>query len=150
MVQFTKNPLPENWTGLKRILRYLKGTMDFALTYEEQGVELETRAQPVCWWNKPTPQVDRWLCVHNHRESCFDHGVLCNRVTMTWPTPKVISVSHCHSATLLDLVWPCMTVLYIRLVRSTVGVCGESSNHYGGTAVTTVTSHYHYHYHLGS
>jgi hypothetical protein len=36
MAQFTRNPLQENWTGVKRILRYLKGTMDFALTCEEQ------------------------------------------------------------------------------------------------------------------
>ena len=48
MVQFTKNPSQENWTGPKRILRYLKGTMDFALTCGGQGAGLETRAHPVC------------------------------------------------------------------------------------------------------
>ena len=37
MVQFARNLSQENWTGVKKILRYLKGTMDFALTCEEQG-----------------------------------------------------------------------------------------------------------------
>jgi len=37
MVQFTKNPSQENWTGAKR---YLKGTMDFALTCGGQGGRL--------------------------------------------------------------------------------------------------------------
>jgi hypothetical protein len=29
MAQFAKDPSQENWTGVKRILRYLKGTIDF-------------------------------------------------------------------------------------------------------------------------
>jgi len=37
MVQFAKNPLQENWTEVKRILRYLNGTTDFALTCGGQG-----------------------------------------------------------------------------------------------------------------
>jgi len=32
MAQFAKNPPQENWPGIKRILRYLKGTIDFVLT----------------------------------------------------------------------------------------------------------------------
>jgi hypothetical protein len=42
---------------VKRILRYLNGTTDFALTCGGQG-GLEARAHPICgcrWWNKPTP-----------------------------------------------------------------------------------------------
>jgi len=57
MVQFAKNPLQENWTEVKRILRFLNGTTDFALTCGGQG-GLEARAHPICgcrWWNKPTP-----------------------------------------------------------------------------------------------
>ena len=33
LAQFTKNPLPVHWTTVKQIYRYLKGTMDFVLTY---------------------------------------------------------------------------------------------------------------------
>lgn len=31
--QFSHNPGPVHWTGVKRLLRYLRGTMDFKLTY---------------------------------------------------------------------------------------------------------------------
>ena len=36
MAQFAKNPSQENWPGVKRILRYLKGTIDFVLTCRGQ------------------------------------------------------------------------------------------------------------------
>ena len=36
MAQFAKNPPQENWPGIKRILKYLKGTIDFVLTCGEQ------------------------------------------------------------------------------------------------------------------
>jgi len=32
MAQFAKNPSQENWPGVKRILRYLKGTINIVLT----------------------------------------------------------------------------------------------------------------------
>ena len=33
LAQFMKNPSPVHWTAVKRIYRYLKGTMYFVLTY---------------------------------------------------------------------------------------------------------------------
>jgi hypothetical protein len=33
LAQFSKSPGRDHWLGLKRVLRYLKGTMDYALTY---------------------------------------------------------------------------------------------------------------------
>ena len=43
LAQFARNPSQENWTGVKRILRYLKGTVNFALTYGGQGEDWEPR-----------------------------------------------------------------------------------------------------------
>ena len=73
-----------------------------------------------------------WLCVHNHKESHFDHGVSCNRVT--WPTPLCLTgvADGTH-----------MVVPYMWLIWSTIGICGKSNNHYGGTVVTTAASCYH-------
>ena len=31
--QFTQNPGPEHWAAIKRVFRYLKGTMDYGLVY---------------------------------------------------------------------------------------------------------------------
>lgn len=34
--QFASNPGPEHWTAVKRVFRYLRGTLDHAITYEAQ------------------------------------------------------------------------------------------------------------------
>jgi hypothetical protein len=47
MVPFAKNLLQENWTGVKRILRYLKGTIDFALTCGQGGIG--NQSSPTMW-----------------------------------------------------------------------------------------------------
>ena len=87
MAQFTKNPSQENWTGVKRF-EIFKRNYCFWTHLWRTGGELGTRAHPLCrcrWWNKPAPQIDQWLCVHN-RKGCLK---LCaNRVM--WPTQKVI------------------------------------------------------------
>ena len=66
MAQFAKNPSQEDWTGVKRYLRYLKETIDFALTCRLWRT-LETRAMWMQMWNKSALQIDQWLYVHNHR-----------------------------------------------------------------------------------
>jgi hypothetical protein len=49
MIQFTKNLSQENWTGVKKILRYLKGTIDFALTCGGQGDRIGNQSSLSMW-----------------------------------------------------------------------------------------------------
>ena len=49
MVQFTKNPSQENWSGVERILIYLKGTISFALTCGGQGGRIRNQSSPSMW-----------------------------------------------------------------------------------------------------
>ena len=57
MVQFTKNLFQEDWTGVKRYLRYLKETIDFALICKLWRT-LETRVMWMQMWNKSALQID--------------------------------------------------------------------------------------------
>jgi hypothetical protein len=82
MAQFANNP-QENWPGVKRILRYLKGNMDFALTCGGQRGN----------W-KPELTID-----HSATGNRVNRDMLhVNRVM--WPTQKIIypvfTLSHCH------------------------------------------------------
>jgi hypothetical protein len=69
----------EDWTGVKRILRYLKRTIDLHSPVEERG-ELEMRAHFFVEFEE-NGQANRDVS-------------RVNRVT--WPTQKVICPSHCH------------------------------------------------------
>ena len=82
MAQFANNPR-ENWPGVKRILRYLKGNMDFALTCGGQRGN----------W-KPELTID-----HSATGNQVNRDMLhVNRVM--WPTQKIIypvfTLSHFH------------------------------------------------------
>jgi hypothetical protein len=78
MAQFAKNPSRGNWTGVKRTLRYLKGTNYFALTCGGRGGDWDsgTRAHPLITMMQKVEQtrtanrskIDQWLCVHNRRQ----------------------------------------------------------------------------------
>lgn len=52
MSQFSVNPSEEHWTGVKRIFRYLKGTLDYGITYRmtynNREVEIFTDAYWGC------------------------------------------------------------------------------------------------------
>jgi hypothetical protein len=48
LAQYTQNPQPVYWTGIKRIFRYLKGTQDFTLTYDHAMQNLSPGLQIYC------------------------------------------------------------------------------------------------------
>ena len=39
MARFSAKPTKQHWTALKRIMRYLKGTIDFGILYRSQGTK---------------------------------------------------------------------------------------------------------------
>jgi hypothetical protein len=62
MAQLAKNLLQENLPGVKRILRYLKRTIDFALTCGGQG-GLETRAHISMEFKETTDHSAAYQCL---------------------------------------------------------------------------------------
>jgi hypothetical protein len=90
----------------------------------------------LCAWLIPTVATHFDVVTHDMDTQSVITITDCSRRGWTW----IDSLYHFDHGTADGTH---MTVPYIWLVRSTIGVYGESSDHYGGTAVTTVGSRYH-------
>ena len=55
--RFMANPRPKHWIALKRLLRYLKHTQHYALTYSATQSESTTLVQG---WTNPSSQLIGW------------------------------------------------------------------------------------------
>jgi hypothetical protein len=95
MAQFAKNPSQEDWTGVKRYLRYPKETIDFALTCRLWRT-LETRAMQMQLWNKSAPQINQWLYVHNRLGEPFRGVQRTNQSQHIMCKPSHIAYSKSH------------------------------------------------------
>lgn len=73
-----KSPSQENWTGVTRILRYLKGTIDFALTYGR----LED------WKPELTHYVDADGGTNPHRKSISGYVFTIAKGAVSWSSKK--------------------------------------------------------------
>ena len=70
--RYQSNPRREHWKAVKRILRYLKGTMDYCLTY--QGSELRLVGSSDADWGGDLDQ----------RKSTYGYVFLLNKGAISW------------------------------------------------------------------
>src|ERR1700691_6101406 len=73
LAQFTKNPSPVDWTPVKQIYRYLKGTIEFVLTYggRDQSWLLES-PNMLMLMGAPTPTENQLVDMYEPSlESCY-------------------------------------------------------------------------------
>jgi transposase InsO family protein len=82
--QFTRNPAPVHWTAAKRILRYLKGTIDLTLTY---GGENQT------WTPEVTQYVDSDWGSNPHRKSISGYVFKIAGGAIAWSSKKQSTVA---------------------------------------------------------
>jgi Reverse transcriptase (RNA-dependent DNA polymerase) len=78
LAQFTSNPAEEHWTALKRVFRYLKGTMDHVLTYKGD--------------RDPTPELIRYADAdwgsNAHRKSISGYVFIIGGGAIAWSSKK--------------------------------------------------------------
>jgi hypothetical protein len=78
LAQFTSNPAKEHWTALKRVFRYLKGTINHVLTYKGDG--------------DPTPELIRFTdsdwALNAHRKSISGYAFMLGGGVVAWSSKK--------------------------------------------------------------
>lgn len=103
----------EHWVHLKRILRYLKGTMNYKLLYRrDESAEMLEAYADADWGNDP-----------NDRRSVSGYVVKLFGSTVTWATKKQSSVAlSTTEAELMALCQASCEVVWIVNVLNSVGV----------------------------
>mgnify|MGYP001405694973 FL=1 len=84
LAQFTRNPQPKHWTAVKRVLRYLKGTKDLALTFG---------GPPNDWIPEISTYCDADWASNADRKSISGYVVLLAGGAIAWSSKKQTSVA---------------------------------------------------------
>jgi hypothetical protein len=79
LAQYTKNPSPIHWTAVKRIFRYLKGTVDYKLTYGGRDQK---------WNSEVTQYVDSDWASNQHRKSISGYVFTLAGGAIAWSSKK--------------------------------------------------------------
>jgi hypothetical protein len=84
--QFTQNPKAKHWTAIKRILRYLKGTINHSLVYQDD---------PEDGKNQETLQTftDSDWASNAHRKSISGYVVMLSGGAVAWSSKKQTTVA---------------------------------------------------------
>jgi hypothetical protein len=86
LAQFTSNPGNEHWTAVKRVMRYLKGTHDYSLTYSSQGEK--------DWSTDVVGYSDAdWGSDHFDRKSISGYTFMLGDATISWSSKKQATVA---------------------------------------------------------
>jgi hypothetical protein len=78
VAQFTKNPSPIHWQALKRIYKYIQGTLDHGITYGGQGE----------WTNEVANYTDSDYGSNGHRKSISGYVTLLAGGAISWSSKK--------------------------------------------------------------
>ncbi|KAE8655314.1 Coatomer subunit epsilon-1 [Hibiscus syriacus] len=84
VAQFMQSPCEAHWTGVKRILRYLKGTMDYGLWLNKGQGQLQIKACTDADWGSDP----------DDRRSIFGYCVYLGSHLLSWSSRKQRSVSR--------------------------------------------------------
>jgi hypothetical protein len=84
--QFTQNPKAKHWTAIKRILRYLKGTINHSLVYQDDPEDEK---------NQETLQTftDSDWASNAHRKSISGYVVMLSGGAVAWSSKKQTTVA---------------------------------------------------------
>ncbi|KAF5472033.1 hypothetical protein F2P56_008782 [Juglans regia] len=82
LCQFMHSPREGHWTALKRVLRYLKGTVDYGLYYTPSVIELNAYCDSD-WADNP-----------DHRHSSSGYGIFLGKNLISWSAKKQNVVSR--------------------------------------------------------
>jgi hypothetical protein len=86
LAQFTSNPGEEHWTAVKRVMRYLKGTHDYSLTYSSQGEK--------DWSTDVVGYSDAdWGSDHVDRKSISGYTFMIGDASISWSSKKQATVA---------------------------------------------------------
>ncbi|GMI67117.1 hypothetical protein HRI_000381000 [Hibiscus trionum] len=111
--QFMQNPTDIHWSAVKRILRYLKGTVEFGLWFSDQSLPLQLQVFSDADWGS---DIDDRRSISGHCV-CFGLHLLC------WSSRKQRSVSRSTAeAEYRSLADSTCDLLWIQAVLQDMGV----------------------------
>jgi hypothetical protein len=84
LAQFTKNPSSTHWTAVKRVFRYLKGTINYKLTYGGRNQE---------WNSEVTQYVDSDWASNPHRKSISGYVFKIAGGAVAWSSKKQTTIA---------------------------------------------------------
>jgi hypothetical protein len=87
--QFLANPGPTHWTAVKRIMRYLQGTLDYCLIYNGRSnvEDLKQSISPIGYTDSD------WAGETDNRKSTAGYTFLINETTISWSSKRQNTVA---------------------------------------------------------
>lgn len=116
LCQFMHDPREPHWTAAKRVLRYLKGSIDFGLYYSPSSIDL-------------TAYCDSdWAGNPDDRRSTTGYGIFLGSSLISWSSKKQNVVSRSSTEAEYRSMAMATTELYwLRMLFKELGICLHST-----------------------
>lgn len=109
--RFTANPAPAHWAGLKRIVRYLKGTVNHGLFYpqNDKSVQLDAYSD------------SDWGCAVTDRKSISGYIIRYGTAVIDWRSGRQTCVALSSTeAELIAATEACKEISWLRQIYNTI------------------------------
>ena len=108
LCRYKENPSPEHYNGVKRVLRYVKGTEEYGLLYK-QG---ESNAEVVGYSDSDSAGD------YNDRKSTSGHIFLFGGMVVSWSSQKqsIVALSSCEAEYIAATTASCQAIWTSRLI----------------------------------
>jgi len=117
--QFLTSPSPEHWTAVKRVFRYLNGTLDYGITYNREDLDLDNDSQ----LNQRAYSDADWASNVVDRHSISGNVFMSGGGAISWSSnkQKTISMSSMEAEYIAGAS-ACQQIIWLRTLFTELGI----------------------------